>query len=167
MKKERDNIKIAKFFKDDNVTYVIIGIENQTEINYAMPVRTLLYDAMRYDKQIEAISGSYKKKNSYKGLNDSEFLSGMKKDDKIEPVITLTVYYGTKEWDGPLSLHDMFSEDVSPEVLALVSDYHINLLEPNKISCWKNFKTDVGILFEMIAASDKKNGISELIKISR
>lgn len=164
LKKDRDNIKIAKFFKDDNVTYAIIGIENQTDVNYAMPVRTLLYDAMRYDKQIEAISNSYKKKNSSKGLSDSEFLSGIRKDDKIEPVITLTVYYGTKEWDGPLSLHDMFSDNVSPDILALVSDYHVNLLEPKKIKDWDNFKTDVGILFELISASDKKNGIRELVE---
>lgn len=99
-------------------------------------------------------------------ISKAEFMSGMRKDDKIEPVITLTVYYGTKEWDGPLSLHDMFSENVSPDILSLVSDYNINLLEPKKISNWENFKTDVGILFEIISASDKKNGIRELINSS-
>lgn len=167
LKKERDNIKHARFLRDDKAIYVIIGIENQTDVNYAMPVRNYFYDALRYAKQVEALSTLYKssKSNKKKGhISNAEFLSGMRKNDKIEPVITLTVYYGTKEWDGPLSLHDMFSEDVSPDILSLVSDYHINLLEPKKISNWDSFKTDIGILFEMISASDKKNGISNLIK---
>lgn len=165
-KKERDILKRAKFLRDDVATYVIIGIENQTEIDYAMPVRNFCYDALRYVKQIEAISSANRtsaangKKSS---LSKAEFLSGIRKDDKIEPIITLTVYYGTKEWDGPLSLHEMFSDQVSPEILSLVSDYRLNLLEPKKISSWVNFKTDVGILFELISASDKKNGIKELV----
>ncbi|SCZ77495.1 Rpn family recombination-promoting nuclease/putative transposase [Pseudobutyrivibrio xylanivorans] len=165
-KKERDILKRAKFLRDDVATYVIIGIENQTEIDYAMPVRTLCYDALRYYKQVTAISSANKSSgtNKKEPISGAEFLSGIRKDDKIEPVITLTVYYGTKEWDGPLSLHEMFSENVSPEILDLVSDYRLNLLEPKKITRWDSFKTDVGILFELISASDKKNGIRDLIR---
>ncbi len=166
MKKDRDIIKHAKLLRDDKVIYVIIGIENQTEINYAMPVRNYVYDALRYAKQVEGISNSYRKDAKEKKktlLNGAEFLSGISKDDKIEPVITLTVYYGTKEWDGPLSLHDMFSVDIGEEIRSLVPNYSINLLEPKKIIDWNRFKTDVGILFEMISASDKERGIEALL----
>ena len=36
-----------------------------------------------------------------------EFLSALKKDDRLHPVISLCIYYGEKEWDGPFNLLDM------------------------------------------------------------
>ena len=35
------------------MTYVLLGIENQTRIHYAMPVRNIIYDALQYGKQVE------------------------------------------------------------------------------------------------------------------
>ena len=51
------------------------------------------------------------------------------KEDKLIPVITITVYLGTKEWDGPRKLSDMFG-DVDEELLPFIPDYRINLLAP-------------------------------------
>ena len=52
----------------------------------------------------------------------------MRKEDRLHPVITLTVYYGEKQWDGPYSLKDMIVE-MSEEIAAIFSDYKMNLLE--------------------------------------
>ena len=38
------------------MTYVLLGIENQTRIHYAMPVRNIIYDALQYGKQVEEIA---------------------------------------------------------------------------------------------------------------
>lgn len=55
------------------------------------------------------------------------------KEDKLIPVITIIVYLGTKEWDGPRKLSDMFG-DVDEELLPFIPDYRINLLAPRKIT---------------------------------
>ena len=55
------------------------------------------------------------------------------KEDKLIPVITITVYLGTKEWDGPRKLSDMFG-DVDEELLPFIPDYRINLLAPREIT---------------------------------
>ena len=63
-------------------------------------------------------------------MSDSKtFLSGIRKEDKITPIITLTVYLGTEQWDGPTSLREMFS-DIDQECLRFIQDYQIFLLAP-------------------------------------
>lgn len=42
------------------------------------------------------------------GGASAEFLSEFHKDDKLTPVITITVYWGSGKWDAPRSLHEMF-----------------------------------------------------------
>lgn len=32
------------------------------------------------------------------------------KQDRLLPVVTLVVYFDSKEWDGPMSIHEMFEE---------------------------------------------------------
>ena len=54
-----------------------------------------------------------------------EIKNGFTKNDKIMPVITLTVYFGAKEWDAPRCLKDMFSEDVNVEILNEIDDYKL------------------------------------------
>ena len=52
----------------------------------------------------------------------------MRKEDRLHSVITLTVYYGEKQWDGPYCLKDMIVE-MPEEIAAIFSDYKMNLLE--------------------------------------
>ena len=62
-----------------------------------------------------------------------EFLSGFWADDRLIPSITVTIFFGSEEWDGPLSLFDMM--DVSdPDVLACMDNYHVRLIAPAQMS---------------------------------
>ena len=36
--------------RDARASYILLGIENQTDIHYAMPVRNIIYDALQYGK---------------------------------------------------------------------------------------------------------------------
>ena len=74
---------------------------NQTEIHTAMPIRSLLYDTLRYTKQAENIALEYRrqrKEGHPPKMTSAEFLSGWKYTDKLIPVITLVIYYGTEDW---------------------------------------------------------------------
>ena len=55
VQKYRDLLKTATIMEDGEATYVLLGIENQTEVHYAMPVRNMLYDAMQYNQQVTEI----------------------------------------------------------------------------------------------------------------
>ena len=41
IQKYRDILKSAVIMQDDRAAYLILGIENQTDIHYAMPVRNM------------------------------------------------------------------------------------------------------------------------------
>lgn len=74
----------------------ILGIENQSNVHYAMPVRNMLYDAMQFSSQVEASALSHRKEHDNKPTAD-EFLSGWYKEDRLLPVITLVIYFGANK----------------------------------------------------------------------
>ncbi|MBP3593585.1 MAG: transposase [Lachnospiraceae bacterium] len=154
VEKIRDILKGCCVKTANGVTYLIIGIENQNDTHYAMVVRNMLYDALNYSSQVGAVAKQHRKK---KDVTGAEFLSGFAKEDKLVPVITLTIYWNTGSWDGARSLHELL--DVSDRnILNYVSDYKLNLIVPEEIEDFNKFETELGPLLEFInsAASGKK-----------
>lgn len=132
VQKTRDVIKSVVAMMDKSTAYLLLAIENQSNIHYAMPVKNMVYDALQYAKQVEEAIISHRLSGDYKNVGSDEYLSGFMKEDYLLPVITLVVYFDSKEWDGPLSIHEMFfGQDA--RVLALVPDYKVNLLAPASI----------------------------------
>ncbi|MBE5851787.1 MAG: hypothetical protein E7299_02355 [Lachnospiraceae bacterium] len=97
-----------------------------------------------------------------KELKGAEFLSGFSKDDKIYPIITLTVYFGSEKWDAPRSLKEMFPSDIEDIVLNQIEDYRLHLIIPSEIEDFSIFKTDLGKALKYIKMSDKPDGIKQL-----
>lgn len=124
IKASRDNIKIHKKSTIFGVEFVLLGLESQEHIHYAMPMRVMGYDYAAYKKQYNR---NAKKCKIAKGLTEDEYLSRMKKTDKFIPVITLVIYYGEKEWDGAKSLHEMLN--IPSEMTKYVNNYKIFLVE--------------------------------------
>lgn len=120
----RDNIKISKRSTVHGVEYVLLGNESQQHIHYATPMRVMGYDYGTYKKQYDSNSKKYKTSD---GMNEDEYLSGMKKSDKFIPVITVVIYYGDKVWDGATTLHGML--DIPEKIVRYVNDYKILLVE--------------------------------------
>ena len=48
--KYRDVLKTLSVKKDKTCTYLVLGIENQSRVHYAMPIRNMLYDVLQYEK---------------------------------------------------------------------------------------------------------------------
>ena len=133
--KYRDILKSAAIMEDGHTAYILLGIENQTDVNYAMPVRNMLYDALQYTKQVSEIADVHRRKkenSSHKSVSHAEFISGFYKSDRLIPVITLVIYFNAGEWDGPRSLLDMM-EIPDPIVRRYAQDYQIHLINPNQI----------------------------------
>ena len=67
-----------------------------------------------------------------------EFLSGVRKSDVLQPIITIVLYFGKQKWDGPCSLKDLldmkqFFDQISEDVYDLISVMsHSNELKEKK-----------------------------------
>lgn len=134
VQKYRDVLKSAVIKQDDSASYVILGLENQTRVNYAMAVKNIIYDALQYGRQVREIADTHRKSaEGFKGRSSAEFLSGFCKGDRLKPVITLVIHFGADEWDGPLSLHEMIDFN-DPRLMKFVSDYTVHLIDPARLS---------------------------------
>lgn len=140
--RSRDVVKKTAY----GIEFVILGIESQMKIHYAMPLRVMVYDALGYLKEYQSIARKYRKNKDK--MTASEFLSSFKKSDKLHPIITIVVYYGEDPWDGPLSLKDMIV-DMPSEMDNVFSDHRMNLLQIRESSKYHFNNEDVQIVFEI------------------
>lgn len=161
VQKVRDVLKKSVIMSDGHVSYLLLGIENQSEIHYAMPVKNLIYDALNYGQQVNRIALRHRKA---KDVQNAEYLSGFAKEDKIIPVITLTVYFGSKEWDAPRSLKEMFPAGIDDEILKEVDDYRLHLIVPTEIRDYSLFRTEFGKVMRFIAAAEDPEEMEKLSK---
>lgn len=156
--KIRDMLRKAAF----GVNFAIIGIENQETIDYAMPLRSMLYDAGEYEKQAAIIRKEVRKKQ--KGLTAGEYMYGFRKDSRLKPVVTFVLYSGQEAWDGPKTLHDMLDfTDIPYELKKIASDYRMNLINIRKLKDTSVFKTDVRQVFDFIRYSENRDKLRELV----
>ena len=166
VQKYRDLLKTATIMEDGEATYVLLGIENQTEVHYAMPVRNAIYDALQYGRQVADIAAGHRRnKNDFSGKNNGEYLSGFLKEDHIRPVITLVIHFGAEEWDGPLSLHEMMSTR-DMELLSFVENYRIHLIDPAKLTeeQLNKFSTSMREVIGYIKYSKNKDKLLEFLR---
>lgn len=158
--KWRDILKNVTIKYTGSLYVMLIGVENQTEIHYAMPVKNMLYDALSYSKQVNDIKKAHKNDKDYK--DSAEFLSGFTKNDRLVPVITITLYLGLDEWDGPRCLVDMMGE-LEPEVAKLIPDYNINLIDPHEITDFTKFHTELRLLLEILKNASDRSSLDKVI----
>lgn len=88
---------------------------------------------MPIDRLEKAESGQPDDSQGKEEPTDGEFLSGFWKTDRLIPVVTLVLYFGSGTWDAPLSLKEMYS-DVGNAILVHAPDYHVNLIAPGEMS---------------------------------
>lgn len=59
--KWRDLLKGVSVKYTESVYIVLMGIEAQTDVHYAMPVKTMIYDAMNYGEQVNEAKKQHQK----------------------------------------------------------------------------------------------------------
>ena len=154
----RDLVRKTPF----NVNFAIIGIENQEEIDYSLPIRIMSYDAGGYENQVARIRSSVRKDS--KGLSSGEYLYGFRKDSRLYPTVTFALYYGEKDWDGATDIYGLLDFTDIPEVLReKISNYQIHVIEVRKLKDTSMFKTDVRQVFDFLRFSKDKKKLKELM----
>ncbi|HIR13436.1 MAG TPA: Rpn family recombination-promoting nuclease/putative transposase [Candidatus Choladousia intestinavium] len=105
----------------------VLGIENQTKADYVLPERLLLYDALGYEVQRRRIARKHRREKSLKA--SAEYLSGFKKSDKLLAQVTIVIYYGEKDWEGPRRLSDLM--EIPEELEPYFNNYQIYIFSIN------------------------------------
>ena len=147
---ERDIIRSVRL----GTKVFFVSSELQTNIHYAMPVRVFNEDAAGYLEQWKEARRRHRKEKDVEG---EEFLSGFSRRDKLIPQITLVLYFGKREWDGPRSLKDMLDLEGLPEPLEKwVADYPMYLVEVRKFPHLERFRTDIRYVFGFLANAQDK-----------
>ena len=77
VQKYRDVLKSAVVKQDEEAAYILLGIENQTDIHYAMPVRNIIYDALQYGKQVADAAAKHRRNED--GAKGNIFLGSTKR----------------------------------------------------------------------------------------
>ena len=148
-----------------DITLMILACEIQDKINYAMPVRNMLYDSLSYVEQMKEIWNNLSDEEK-KNLSTEEFFSRFRKEDKLRPVITLVFYYGTNVWDGNNDIYDMFklsSDKITTILMKYVTNYKINVIEPINIKDISTFKTDLQMIMGMLRCRHDKVKLIEYV----
>ena len=168
--KYRDVFKVLCAMEDENAVYLLLGVENQSTVHYAMPVKNMVYDSLEYAAQVQKSESSHrvamrKKVPNEKKPDPAEFLSGFYREDRLLPIITVVVYFGADSWDAPRSLHEMLVVQ-DEKILSLVPDYRINLIAPGEMSEeeLEHFTSNFHEVMQFIKYSKDAEKLSRLVE---
>ena len=162
----RDLVKHYICKEDGTSVYAILAIEAQTDVDYSMAVRAMIYDGRQYEKQLAEIRNRHNR--AIKQRKEKWTLRKFTKEDHLTPVITLVIYLGSREWDGPRTLHDLLRPKDST-LLRYTADYRLNLIEPFNMSEVKieQFQSDMREVMLYIKASSDVEYLKRLAEEQR
>ena len=165
IQRKRDIAMMAK----TGACFILAATEGQHSIHYGMPVRDMTYDALDYTEQLQELERKHIENGDK--LQGAEFLSGITKEDRLIPVITLNLYYGAEPWDGPFSLYDMMGFDDSfdgyEELRKFLPDYHLNIIDMRRTENLKNYHTSLQHIFTMVKYNSEKEKFYRYAKSHR
>lgn len=169
--KDTEIIRDIKMVLGSGMVLQVLAVENQSYIDYAIPVRCMGYDAAEYRRQLKErkqerrllMNSENRPKNP--AVSMDETLSGILRSDRLHPVYTLCLYSGTELWDGPRKLSDMMAFDPQNKNLqSLFEEYHLHLFCINEQHVFDAFRSALKPLFQAINCRNNKKKMIELMK---
>ena len=135
------------------VTYCLVAFEGQDGQHFVMPLRTMGYDVGEYKHQYRKIRRKHRREKDLK--SSAEYLSGFSKEDRLQPVVTIVLYYGEEPWEAATDLHGILDMDGLPEELkACINNYPLHIIDVRRMEHTDNFKTDLRDIFDFIKHAD-------------
>ncbi len=152
---------LKMFLKNGSVLQVL-AIENQNAVDYTMPLRTMEFDCLEYGRQLREFRKRNKENHVLCGRK--EFLSGIKRTDKLMPIYTICLYHGEEPWDGPRCLRDMMDFEGDAESWGeLFADYPLKLFCVNEQSDFSMLRTELREVFSVLSFRKDKVGLKQLM----
>ena len=158
---------VVKMYQKDGVQLVLLGIENQEQVDYSAPVRIMQFDGADYQNQVRRTEEENRKR-----LGLKTGLPAFFREDRIVPVITLILYFGEEEWDRPVRLHDMLAfPKGDTRIKMLVPDYPIHVISVRRngsagmdISL---LHTELRQVFGFLQHQEDKEGLKRYVEENR
>ncbi|MDE5746099.1 MAG: Rpn family recombination-promoting nuclease/putative transposase [Acetatifactor sp.] len=162
---------IAMRQKTDGGLFTLWILENQEEVDYGMSVRIMLRETLEYDRQVRALKrrNEAEYRESHGEIPAGEYLYKIRKSDRIRPVCTLIIYWGSKPWDGPKSLHEFldfsgYDESATEELKKLIPEYPLHILDLNEENDYSRFHTSLRTVLELYARQVDKGQFMNYVK---
>ena len=139
----------------------ILVVENQNYVDYQMVLRNMLTESNGYRKQWKQKKRVHTEKKDLE--EKDEYLSGMKREEKFAPIITLVVYFGTEhKWDGARCLYDLL--DIDDELKKYVTNYRLNLYDCQEHDTFNEYQTGLRQVFETVRYAKDKEKLKEVME---
>ena len=171
LQKGTEIIRDVKMRYRSGMILQVLAVENQSYIDYGMPVRCMGYDAAEYSRQLKERKQERRLLARHKEEHEKELkttiderLSGILRSDRLHPVYTICLYSGEEPWDGPRKLSDMMEFDPEESVRSLFKDYPLTLFCINEQEGFEEFHSGLKQLFCAMNCRKDKERMSELIK---
>ncbi len=134
----------------NGVRYVIWGIESQYVSDCTTPFKVMGYDYTAYDRQIEEHASKNKKSGN------KAYVKVLHPRQKLKPVITIVLYYGTE--DIPASIQDMLDIPKDEAVKKYIQNYSLNLIRLRDFTNEQaeKFKSDFVCIAKFLSKSYNK-----------
>ena len=142
---------------EDQVLQIVLGCEDQSTVDYSMPMRTMLYDALAYAKQQNDIELRQNSEGKY-------YRRKMTKKEKILPVLTIVFYYGEKQWDGATHIHDVIQWSNKLNLKNIVPDYKMNLIWAYGQKDIDKFKSDLQYILYLLKYKQEEDKLEKYIE---
>lgn len=162
-KKESEELEIIQRHRDllmqyeDHILQIVLGCEDQSSIDYAMPIRMMLYDALAYTKQQNNLELKQDKEgNFYRGK--------MTRKQKVLPVLSVVFYYGEQEWTAGKSLHDVTQWSDTMNLKDVIPDYKMNLIWAYGMKDIDRFTSDLQYILYLLKYKQEEGKLEEYIE---
>ena len=134
---------------DDQILQIVLGCEDQSSVDYAMSIRTMLYDALAYTKQQNDLELKQNKEGKF-------YRGKMTKNQKVLPVLSVVFYYGEQEWNAGKSLHDLIKWPENIDLKDIIPDYKMKDID--------NFTTDLQYILYLLKYKQEEGRLEQYIE---
>lgn len=158
--------KYRDVFMKDVIYHILYSLELETESDYSMPERVMVYDACEYEQQISKLAGARKGEVAADGYRERK--SRLRAEDVLMPVVTVVLYLGTDHWQGRKQLSELFR---IPGKIQRITDlripeYGFHLAEADYVDA-QNYETDLREFFQAMQCRKDKKKLNELCHSER
>ena len=158
---------VVDLFRSVEIDGCRIGVflQNQTQIHYAMPIRVMNEEAEEYYSQWKILERKHREK---KDLKEAEFLSGVGRNDRINPLLILIVYFGEEKWDAAESVQKLFGKVAESEKMReILTKYPIHILDIRRFENVDNFHTDLKWVVGFLQKAQNGDGLQKYVTENR
>ena len=114
----------------------LVGVEFQSSVDLMMPLRTMVYDALTYQRTYDLYN-------------------------KVYPVKTMCLYTGDRKWNGPKSLHRMM--EIEEERSEYVNDYPVCVVDLKEVDVQWFHNDEVRQLIQLFQLVNQTKNVEECV----